>query len=125
MLSRLDALAVGLAAWRLGAGRARKEDPVQAGAGVVLHAKPGDAVAKGEPLMTLLTDETDRFARAEESLRGGYDIDTRPARSLSARSSSTASPDVAAQMRLPVARLSSHLRRWKASATAVVQPASR
>ena len=75
MLSRLDALAVGVAAWRLGAGRARKEDPVQAGAGVVLHAKPGDRVSAGQPLMTLLTDEPDRFARAEESLRGGYDID--------------------------------------------------
>ena len=41
VLTRLDALAVGVAAWRLGAGRARKEDPVQAGAGVVLHARPG------------------------------------------------------------------------------------
>ena len=41
VLTRLDAYAVGVAAWRLGAGRARKEDPVQAGAGVELHAKPG------------------------------------------------------------------------------------
>jgi thymidine phosphorylase len=73
-LTRLDALSVGVAAWRLGAGRARKEDPVQAGAGVILHAKPGDDVVAGEPLMTLLTDETDRFARAEESLVGAYDI---------------------------------------------------
>ena len=47
MLTRLDALAVGIAAWRLGAGRARKEDPVQAGAGVVMHAKPGDRVQRG------------------------------------------------------------------------------
>src|SRR4051812_48567800 len=73
-LTRLDALAVGVAAWRLGAGRARKEDPVQAGAGVVLHAKPGDRVQAGDPLLTLLTDEPDRFARAEEALAGGYDI---------------------------------------------------
>ena len=46
-LTRLDAMAVGLAAWRLGAGRARKEDPVQAGAGVVWHARPGDEVTEG------------------------------------------------------------------------------
>jgi thymidine phosphorylase len=64
-----------VAAWRLGAGRARKEDPVRAGAGVVLHAKPGDEVAAGQPLMTLLTDDPDRFARAEQSLAGAYDID--------------------------------------------------
>ncbi len=74
VLTGLDALAVGTAAWRLGAGRARKEDPVQAGAGVVLHAKPGDAVTKGQPLMTLLTDEPERFARAERSLESCYDI---------------------------------------------------
>jgi thymidine phosphorylase len=73
-LTRLDALAVGIAAWRLGAGRAKKEDPVQAGAGVVMHAKPGDRVRAGEPLLTLLTDEPDRFARAEEALAGGYDV---------------------------------------------------
>jgi thymidine phosphorylase len=73
-LTRLDALAVGIAAWRLGAGRAKKEDPVQAGAGVVMHAKPGDRVRAGEPLLTLLTDEPDRFARAQEALAGGYDV---------------------------------------------------
>jgi thymidine phosphorylase len=73
-LTRLDALAVGTAAWRLGAGRARKEHPVQAGAGVLLHAKPGAAVQAGEPLMTLLTDEPERFARAEAALSGAYDI---------------------------------------------------
>jgi thymidine phosphorylase len=74
VLTRLDAMAVGLAAWRLGAGRARKEDPVQAGAGVVWHARPGDEVTEGEPLFTLLTDEPERFERALASLDGGYDI---------------------------------------------------
>ncbi len=74
VLTRLDAMAVGLAAWRLGAGRARKEDPVQAGAGVVWHARPGDHVVEGEPLLTLLTDDADRFERALASLEGGYDI---------------------------------------------------
>ncbi len=74
VLTRLDAMAVGVAAWRLGAGRARKEDPVQAGAGVVLHAKPGDRVEEGQVLMTLLTDDTDRFPRAEDALVGSYDV---------------------------------------------------
>jgi thymidine phosphorylase len=73
-VTRLDALAVGVAAWRLGAGRARKEDSVQAGAGVVWHARPGDTVTEGEPLFTLHTDEPERFDRALESLEGGYDI---------------------------------------------------
>ncbi|MDE9367083.1 thymidine phosphorylase [Luteipulveratus sp. YIM 133132] len=73
-LTRLDALQVGVAAWRLGAGRARKEDPVQAGAGVQLHAKPGDTVRAGQPLMTLHTDTPDRFARAQESLAGAWTI---------------------------------------------------
>jgi thymidine phosphorylase len=73
-LTRLDAMAVGLAAWRLGAGRARKEDPVQAGAGVVWHARPGDPVTEGQPLLTLLTDEPERFDRALASLEGGYDV---------------------------------------------------
>ncbi len=74
VLTRLDALAVGTAAWRLGAGRARKEDPVQAGAGVRWHARPGDAVRAGEPLMTLLTDEPARFPRALAALEGAYEV---------------------------------------------------
>src|SRR6187431_3259138 len=74
VLTRLDAMAVGTAAWRLGAGRSRKEDPVQAGAGVRWHARPGDQVTEGQPLMTLLTDEEHRFERALASLDGGYDI---------------------------------------------------
>ena len=73
-VEHVDALAVGLAAWRLGAGRARKEDPVQAGAGVELHARPGDPVRRGEPLMTLHTDTPERFARAREALEGGWRI---------------------------------------------------
>jgi thymidine phosphorylase len=74
VLTRLDAMAVGLAAWRLGAGRARKEDPVQAGAGVVWHARPGDEVREGEPLLTLHTDEPARFERALAPLEDGYDV---------------------------------------------------
>jgi thymidine phosphorylase len=74
VLSRLDALAVGMASWRLGAGRARKEDPVQAGAGIELHAKPGDRVEAGAPLMTLHTDEPERFERALASLEEAVEI---------------------------------------------------
>jgi thymidine phosphorylase len=74
VLVRLDAKAVGVAAWRLGAGRTRKEDPVQAAAGVVLHAKPGAAVRAGQPLMTLHTDTPDRFDAAIADLDGALDI---------------------------------------------------
>lgn len=74
VLSRLDAYGVGLAAWRLGAGRARKEDPVSFGAGIVLHAKPGDLVREGQPLMTLHADETARFERALAALEGAYTV---------------------------------------------------
>ena len=74
VVSRLDALAVGTAAWRLGAGRARKEDPVSAGAGVELHAQLGDEVREGQPLLTLHADEPARFERALEALDGGVEI---------------------------------------------------
>jgi thymidine phosphorylase len=74
VLTRLDAMAVGLAAWRLGAGRARKEDPVQAGAGVEMHARPGDTVRAGQPLLTLHTDDPERFDRALASLEGGVEV---------------------------------------------------
>ncbi|MEV4676724.1 thymidine phosphorylase [Actinomadura sp. NPDC049382] len=75
VLTRLDAYGVGVAAWRLGAGRARKEDPVSFGAGVICHAKPGDTVSAGQPLLTLHSDDEARFARALESLDGAYEIE--------------------------------------------------
>ncbi|MFD6134471.1 thymidine phosphorylase [Isoptericola sp. NPDC060257] len=75
VLTRLDAYAVGIAAWRLGAGRSRREDPVQAGAGVELHAKPGDEVAAGQPLLTLHTDTPERFDRARAALEGQWVVD--------------------------------------------------
>ena len=74
VLVELDALSVGVAAWRLGAGRARKEDAVQAGAGIRMHAKPGALVRAGEPLMTLLTDTPEKFDRAREALDGAVVI---------------------------------------------------
>ena len=69
-VARLDAMAVGVAAWRLGAGRTRKEDDVQAVAGVEMHAKPGDHVTRGAPLFTLHTATPERFDRALEALDG-------------------------------------------------------
>ncbi len=74
IVTRLDAMAIGLAAWRLGAGRAKQGEPVQAGAGVEIHARPGEEVSEGQPLLTLHTDEPERFARAKASLEGGIDI---------------------------------------------------
>jgi thymidine phosphorylase len=74
VISKLDALAVGVASWRLGAGRARKEDPVQFGSGIVLNKVQGESVTAGEPLMTLYTDDEERFTRAMESLDGGIEI---------------------------------------------------
>jgi thymidine phosphorylase len=74
VLVSLDAMAVGVSAWRLGAGRSRKEDPVQAAAGVEMHAKPGGEVRAGEPLFTLHTDTPERFEQAVAALEGGYQI---------------------------------------------------
>ena len=80
VLTSLDAYGVGVAAWRLGAGRARKEDRVQAGAGVEMHAKPGALVRAGEPLLTLHTDQPDRFERALVALECAYQIAPRGSR---------------------------------------------
>jgi thymidine phosphorylase len=74
VLVEQQALPFGIAAWRLGAGRARKQDPVQHSTGVDLHAKPGDTVTAGQPLFTLSADEPQRFERALEALEGAYRI---------------------------------------------------
>jgi thymidine phosphorylase len=74
VVTGLDAMAVGVAAWRLGAGRARKEDPVSAGAGITLQAKPGDKVHHGDAVMTLFTDDHARIALALEALEGAVTI---------------------------------------------------
>ncbi|MET7861198.1 thymidine phosphorylase [Streptomyces sp. NPDC005318] len=74
VLTRLDAYDIGVAAWRLGAGRARKEDPVQAGAGIQMHAKPGDTVTEGQRLLTLHTDTPEKFEYALKALPGSFDI---------------------------------------------------
>jgi thymidine phosphorylase len=70
----IDAMAVGLAAWRLGAGRSRPGERVQFGAGVKIHRRPGEPVAAGEPLFTLYTDTPERFGAAVAELDGGWSV---------------------------------------------------
>jgi len=70
----MDAYAFGVAAWRLGAGRARKEDPVSASAGVLLHRKPGDAVKHGDVLFELRAEDAQRIPGALEALQGATTI---------------------------------------------------
>lgn len=79
-LMELDALALGVGSWRLGAGRARKEDPVQLTAGIEIHADLGQKVVKGQKLLTLHTETPDKFDRALESIIPGIAIgDEQPA----------------------------------------------
>ena len=73
-LLSLDALKVGISAWRLGAGRSQQGEKVQAGAGIEMHAKPGDVIQEGAPLFTLHTDEGARFERALDALEGAATI---------------------------------------------------
>ena len=93
-IASMDALKVGISAWRLGAGRARQGESVQAGAGIEIHAKPGEKIAAGAPLFTLHTDEAERFARAEEALDGAVTISD--------------DGSVAPRLPLVVARIDSH-----------------
>lgn len=74
----IDAMAVGLTAWRLGAGRSRPGEQVQAGAGVRIHRRPGEPVAAGETLFTLYTDTPERFAAAAAELAGGWSVGDSP-----------------------------------------------
>ena len=71
-ISRLEPRAIGVAAWRLGAGRARKEDQVSAAAGVRCLVKPGDPVSEGQPVLELHTDDASRLERAREALLGHW-----------------------------------------------------
>ena len=78
-MGNIDAMTVGLAAWRLGAGRSRPGGEVQFGAGVRMHRRPGEPVAAGEPLFTLYTDTPERIGAAMAELEGGWSIgDTAP-----------------------------------------------
>jgi thymidine phosphorylase len=71
-LLTLDAMKVGVAAWRLGAGRQKQGEVLQLGAGIEIHAKPGDFVTKDQKILTLHTDEVSRFERAIDALAGGF-----------------------------------------------------
>ena len=73
-ISSMDALKVGISAWRLGAGRARQGEAVQAGAGIEIHAKPGEKIDSGSALFTLHSDDSDRFERAKQALEGAVSI---------------------------------------------------
>ena len=75
IMTKMDAMKIGVSAWRLGAGRSKQGEKVQAGAGVEMHAKPGDYIKEGEPLLTLHTDEPARFDRAIEILTGAIVIE--------------------------------------------------
>ena len=77
-VTRLDALDVGIAAWRLGAGRARKEDAVSPVAGVVCLAKPGDRVERGQPILELHTEDRARLEQAIAALDDAVDVADEP-----------------------------------------------
>jgi thymidine phosphorylase len=77
-LSRLDAMGVGVAAWRLGAGRSRKDDPVSPMAGVVWHATVGDQVTEGQPLLELHLDDPSRLPGALDALEGAIGVSPTP-----------------------------------------------
>jgi thymidine phosphorylase len=78
VVAAIEALAIGTAAWRLGAGRARKEDPVSAAAGVILHRKPGDPVRTGDPLYELRTDDPARLPAGLAAARDAVVIEPTP-----------------------------------------------
>ncbi|BBX97992.1 thymidine phosphorylase [Mycobacterium lacus] len=77
-MATIDAMAVGLTAWRLGAGRSRPGDRIQPGAGVRIHRRPGEPVAAGERLFTLYTDTPERFGAAMAELDGAWSVDDTP-----------------------------------------------
>jgi thymidine phosphorylase len=74
VMTKMDAMKIGVSAWRLGAGRSKQGEKVQAGAGIEMHYKPGDYIKQGEALLTLHTDEPARFERAIEILNGAIEI---------------------------------------------------
>ena len=76
VITRMDALKVGVAAWRLGAGRSKQGETLQLGAGIEIHAKPGDSISIGAPIFTLHTDKPELFDRACESLIGAVEYDS-------------------------------------------------
>ena len=82
VMGDIDAMGVAMAAWRLGAGRAQPGEPVQLGAGVRLHRRPGEPVAAGETLFTLYTDTPDRLPAALGELDGAWSVGDAPPQEL-------------------------------------------
>jgi thymidine phosphorylase len=78
IVRRLDAYAVGMASWRLGAGRSRPGEAVSAAAGVMCRAKPGEPVTKGQPIVELCGDDPSRLDAARAELAGAIDIGDEP-----------------------------------------------
>jgi thymidine phosphorylase len=78
IVQSVDALSVGVAAWRLGAGRARKEDPVSAGAGVMCLVREGDYVEAGQPLFELFADDDDHLSRGLHTIRSAVELGDEP-----------------------------------------------
>lgn len=74
IITHMDALPFGIGAWRMGAGRARKEDAVVHAAGIDLHVKPGDVVKAGDPVFTLSANDAARFDRALDAVDGAWGI---------------------------------------------------
>ncbi|MFC7527967.1 thymidine phosphorylase [Actinoplanes sp. GCM10030250] len=74
----VDAYGIGIAAWRLGAGRARKEDPVSFGAGIQLKVRPGDRVKAGDVLLELRADDDSRIPAARDDAAGAVVIGAEP-----------------------------------------------
>jgi len=77
-ITDLDAYAIGLSAWRLGAGRAKKEDAVSKTAGIICLAKEGDYVEKDQPVLELHIDEAARLPFAKEALKNAFSIGAEP-----------------------------------------------
>ena len=73
-ISSMDAMAVGISAWRLGAGRSKQGEQVSYGAGIEIHAKPGAKISKGDVIFTLHADDSARFDRAQSALEGAVTI---------------------------------------------------
>ena len=78
VVTSIDALRVGVAAWRLGAGRARKEDPVSAAAGVVCLVREGDAITRGQPLFELHADDDAHLQAGDDAIANAVVVGERP-----------------------------------------------
>jgi thymidine phosphorylase len=74
----INAMAIGMTVWRLGAGRTRPGERVQPGAGIRIHRRPGEPVSAGQPLFTLYTDTPERFGAAMAELDGGWNVTETP-----------------------------------------------